>query len=759
MVVSQTSEALLADFAALYPFALDPFQREAIAALAEGRSVLVTAPTATGKTVVAEFAVWRALREGRRAVYTTPIKALSNQKYRDLKRLYGHDTVGLMTGDVVENPTARVVVMTTEVLRNMVLQDASAVAGVQAVVYDEIHYLADPERGTTWEEALILCPRQVQMVCLSATVGNADELASWLGSLRGPDELAYVHTGQRAVPLEHRYFVDGQTTPFLSADGRILQRLKVGGELSHRVGLRGLPAMRGRPRGQVREVPQPADVVRTLDRADLLPAIYFLFSRRATEAAAESCLGMGTVPQADANMQLFAEAMARVPVEDREIGQARLLRRLLPSGIGFHHAGMLPSLKVVVEDLLAAGQLRVVFATDTLSLGINAPARSVVIGDLTKYDGVSRRLLTASEYRQLTGRAGRRGLDPRGVAVVLYSPWVEFDQVLRLARGPLEPLESAFRPGYSTAANLWLQGEAEKRLTRLAGRSLRRFQRQGDVARLAAERAELARDLALSTEERRGDGAPRKRSRTLAAALAATEADLDRARAEAGAGGRKTIQALRTMLERFGYLRRDQPEPRLQRLAVIFDTNSLTLAEIVERGLLRGLAPADLAEVAAWFAHDRDEGDRPLPLPANLVRVREQVFALHREVLDAERRLGLELSKPLSLDLAGVALAWARGESLEDCCRRGRLAEGDFVLLIQKTIDLLGQLRDAALALSSPVVVGLAERLAGATLLLRRGIIATTYALVVGTNGDEGEETDEDWPPHERAAGVSGEVE
>ena len=737
---SEGAAGLVDAFARLYPFTLDPFQREAVAALAEGRSVLVTAPTATGKTVVAEFAVWRALRAGRRAIYTTPIKALSNQKYRDLKRLYGRETVGLMTGDIVENPTARALVMTTEVLRNMVLQDSASVAHVQAVIFDEIHYLADPERGTTWEEALILCPRQVQMVCLSATVGNAEELAGWLGSLRGPGELVHVRCTERAVPLEHRYLVDGELVPFLAPDGRVLRRLQVGGELARRIGLKGLPSARGRSRGEVREVPLPAEVVRQLDRADLLPAIYFQFSRRTTEESAESCLGMGRVPYGDDNLRAFAEVIEHLPREDRTIRQVELLRRLLPRGLAFHHAGMLPALKMVVEDLLAAGQLRVVFATDTLSLGINAPARSVVIGDLTKYDGISRRLLTASEYRQLTGRAGRRGLDPRGVAVVLYSPWVEFDQVVRLARGPLEPLESAFRPGYSTAANLWLQGEAEKRLARLAGRSLRRFQHQGDVVKLAVERSEIARELAEASARRRRDGAPRKQVRTLAAALSAAEADLERARAEAGAGGRRTIYALRLVLERFGYLRRGQAEESLRRLANIFDTNSLTLSELLERRLLQGLAPAELAEVASWFAHDRDSLDRPLPLPPNLARLRERVFALHREVLEAEKRHGLELSKPLALGLAAVALAWAQGASLEECCRRGRLAEGDFVILIQKTIDLLGQLRAATLAYSAPGASDLSERLADAAQLLRRGIIASTYALVVGEESGDGSE-------------------
>ncbi|MHB9091667.1 MAG: DEAD/DEAH box helicase, partial [Chloroflexota bacterium] len=725
-------EQLVAVFERLYPFEPDPFQREAIAALAEGRSVLVTAPTATGKTLVAEFAVWNALRNGRSAIYTTPIKALSNQKFRDLRALYGHDSVGLLTGDIVENPGARVRVMTTEVLRNMLLQDASAVASVGAVIFDEIHYLADSERGTTWEEALIESPPEVQLVCLSATVGNAEQLAEWLSSLRKPGDLVHVNWTRRAVPLENRYLLDNKLIPFLSPDGQVLRRLHVGGELARHVGIRGLPSPRGRPRGEVHPIPSPPEVLRLLAEHELLPAIYFLFSRRATEQAAEQCGGWGRMPDADAIYQRLEHGLEGLSEADRGIGQVQLLRRLLPRGIGFHHAGMLPTLKIVVEDLLAAGQLRAVFATDTLSLGINAPARAVVLGDLTKYDGVSRRLLAASEYRQLTGRAGRRGLDDRGVAVVLYSPWVEFAQVLRMANGPLEPLESAFRPGYSTAANIWLQGDAERRLVRLTGMSLRRFQRQGEVARLVEERDEIRTELDTVVGDPLRDGRPRKCVRTLSAALASADAELERAQGEAGTAGRRMIRALRAVLERYGYLRNGLPEPAIDRLAHIFDTNALTLSELVGRGWLRGLLPEELAEVAAWFAHDKEGAERPLPMPSYLVRLRERVFGLHLEVLGVERRHDLALSRPLSLDLAGLALAWAKGATLEECTRRGRLGEGDFVLLVQKTIDLMGQLREAAIHEGGAANVEVAGRLADGARMLRRGVIAQTYAVVVG---------------------------
>ncbi len=741
MTIEDKAHLLALEFERTLSFQLDQFQMEAIEALAQRRSVLVTAPTATGKTLIAEFAIWDCLGRGLRSVYTTPIKALSNQKFRDFRRTYGKETVGLMTGDIVENPQAPVVVMTTEVLRNLMLQDRQSVAEVGVVVFDEIHYLADPERGTTWEEALIECPHEVQLVCLSATVGNAAELAAWLSSLRPVGDLVHVNWEKRAVPLEHRFLVEGNLTPFLSADGRVLRRFKVGGELTRRPSRRGPTSFNSRSQ-RVLDIPSPSDVVRLLERQQLLPAIYFFFSRRATEAGAEQCAGFAPSEHAEANSRALATVLEKLPESDHSLEQIRLLQRLLPRGVAFHHAGMLPALKVLVEDLLVEGKLRVVFATDTLSLGINAPARSVVIGDLSKFDGISRRVLAASEYRQLTGRAGRRGMDERGVAVVLYSPWVEFDQVLRMANGPLEPLESAFRPGYSTAANLWLQGDAERRLTRLVAMSLRRFQRQGDVEFLTSERAELKQALDEAMAQPLADGRPRKKVRTLSAALAAADAELQEAQEEAGRAGRRTIGGLRNVLERYGYLSKGKPLPAMHRLSRLFDANALTLAEVIGRGWLADLQPAELSEFAAWFSHDREGAERVFNLPRRMVQLREQTMALHLEIMAVEKRHGLALSTPLSLDLTGLVWGWANDATLHECCRRGRLAEGDFVMLVQKTIDLLGQLRSAAREEATPAAASLSVSLKEAAYLLRRGVIASTYALILG---------EDETPPEEEA--------
>src|SRR5216683_1760168 len=505
-------EALIEQFRATLPYPLDDFQLEAIQALASGHSVLVAAPTGTGKTVIGEFGIFMARKSGTRAIYTTPIKALSNQKFRDFRARWGDAEVGLLTGDVVVNRDAPVLVMTTEVLRNMLVTGAS-IDDVGCIVFDEVHYMGDPERGTAWEESILLAPRHVPLVCLSATVPNAAEIAEWIRDAHG--DLTCIFHDQRAVPLEHRYWLPGKDAdeakqPFkvstvVDADGHLTNDARklrnVGGELAGRVRWGGVSSqgLRGEERSpgadqDPREQPAAWRVVRYLEGEALTPAIYFLFSRRATEESASSCVALRPVPHA---AELVREAKSRLadlsPV-DRNLRQvALLLGRFLPRGVAVHHAGLLPQVKLLVEEFFQSGRLRSVFATDTLALGINMPARTVVIGEMLKFDGTSRRLLTPNEYRQMTGRAGRRGIDARGVSLLMYSLWVTFPQTLRVLTSDLLPLESAFRPTYSTAMNLWLRPEDEERLADLYARSLRRFQHDRTLKELT-ERKQLLED-------------------------------------------------------------------------------------------------------------------------------------------------------------------------------------------------------------------------------------------------------------------------
>ena len=464
----------LTEFAADLPFDLDPFQRQACEALENGGGVLVCAPTGAGKTVVGEFAVHLALRAGtlrpgalragaghirRKCFYTTPIKALSNQKFRDLVDRHGATNVGLLTGDNSINGDAPVVVMTTEVLRNMLYSESSTLDGLAYVVMDEVHYLADRFRGAVWEEVIIHLPASVTLISLSATVSNAEEFADWLTTVRG--ETTVVVTEHRPVPLWQHMLV-GKRMFDLFHDARAAAKHDVHPELlryTRDMGRR-LDAEEFHRRGRSRRWPPPSrpDIVERLDRAGLLPAIDFIFSRAGCDAAVRQCLDAGlrlTTPDERAEIRTIAEARtANIPPDDLNVlGYWEWLDGL-ERGLAAHHAGLLPTFKEVVEELFVRGLVKAVFATETLALGINMPARCVVLERLVKFNGEQHVDLTAGEYTQLTGRAGRRGIDIEGHAVVVWSPEIDPRHVAGLASTRTYPLRSSFRPSYNMAVNL-----------------------------------------------------------------------------------------------------------------------------------------------------------------------------------------------------------------------------------------------------------------------------------------------------------------
>ncbi len=447
-----------AAFAERYDFALDPFQVDAIEALDAGRSVLVAAPTGAGKTVVAEFAIERALDGGRKCFYTTPLKALSNQKYGDFVAAYGGERVGLLTGDNTINGDAPVVVMTTEVLRNMLYERSETLRGLQSVVMDEVHYLQDPYRGAVWEEVLIHLPASVAVVCLSATISNAEEFGGWIGTLRGSTRI--VIEEQRPVPLEHHYLVGRRLHPMhVEQSGTLVPNPYVVALDREEVRVRSTGRRHGRPRSGGRAfVPRREDVVDVLDTAGMLPAIYFVFSRAGCDRSVGWILDSGirlTTRDEAARIRARAEEAAAW-IDDADLlalGFPEFLEAAA-AGIAAHHAGMLPVFKETVEELFEAGLIKVVFATETLSLGINMPAKTVVIEDLWKFQGERHELVTPGEYTQLTGRAGRRGIDALGHAVVVYQRQVPFERVAGLAATRTYDLTSSFRPSYNMAVNL-----------------------------------------------------------------------------------------------------------------------------------------------------------------------------------------------------------------------------------------------------------------------------------------------------------------
>jgi ATP-dependent RNA helicase HelY len=523
----------LADFEATLPFTLDPYQREACEAVLDGYGVLVAAPTGAGKTVVGTFAIVQALQRGARAFYTTPIKALSNQKYREYLEQFGRERVGLLTGDVSINPRADIVVMTTEVLRNMMYAGSPDLDSLDVVVLDEVHYLADRFRGPVWEEVLIQLPERVQVVSLSATVSNAEEFGEWLRAVRG--HVAVVVSETRPVPLWQLVltreglvdlYVPGETDdggPRLNPELASLSPSRRRGALAP--GPRGYG--HGRRRGQrgsgggVLRPPPRFAVIETLDRAGLLPAIFFVFSRSGCDQAVEQCREAGLRLTSKAERfeirDLLDATVAAVPGTDLDALGFPAFRAAAEAGFAPHHAGMLPVFKQAIEIAFQRGLIKAVFATETLALGINMPARTVAMDRLDKWNGSEHAALTPGEYTQLTGRAGRRGIDVEGHGVVVVHRDFDPEVLASLASKRTYPLRSAFRPTYNMAINLiervgraqardvlelsFAQFQADRAVVGLA-RELRQYDEAiaGYAEAMACDRGDFAEYAALRRE-------------------------------------------------------------------------------------------------------------------------------------------------------------------------------------------------------------------------------------------------------------------
>ncbi|GAB3950854.1 RNA helicase [Kribbella albertanoniae] len=527
------------EFRGLYDFALDEFQLRACAALEDGHQVLVAAPTGSGKTLVGEFAVHLALQRGQKCFYTTPIKALSNQKYADLVSRYGADQVGLLTGDNSVNSEAPIVVMTTEVLRNMLYAGSRTLLGLSYVVMDEVHYLADRARGAVWEEVIIHLPDSVSVVSLSATVSNAEEFGDWLATVRG--NTVVVLEEKRPVPLFQHVMV-GKRLHDLFAGETPTAGGGVQAQFGPSAGRSGNPAKaaaqgsatdlrdmvnpqlvkiarddnrifrddsrkprrrRDLPKGRPTRshfTPFRSDVVEELDAGALLPAIFFIFSRKGCEDAMLQCLRSGlrlTKPsERDEIKRVLAERTVDLPDEDLGVLGYHDFSEALSRGIAAHHAGMLAAFKEVVEELFARGLIKVVFATETLALGINMPARTVVLEKLSKWNGEAHVDITPGEYTQLTGRAGRRGIDVEGHAVVLWQPGFDPRAVAGLASTRTYPLRSSFSPSYNMAVNL----------VRQVGRTRARDMLELSFAQFQSDQAVvgLARQVQRNTEALEG---------------------------------------------------------------------------------------------------------------------------------------------------------------------------------------------------------------------------------------------------------------
>lgn len=483
------------EFASHFGFPLDDFQIRAIDVIDSGESVVVSAPTGSGKTVIGEYAISRTVGRGSRAFYTTPVKALSNQKFSDLCTVFGRDRVGLLTGDNVINPDADIVVMTTEVLRNMLYARSHALTGLDLVVLDEVHFIQDAYRGPVWEEVIIHLPKEVVLVCLSATVSNAREVAEWMTEVRGPTR--FVVEEHRPVELEVMIMIGDR------AGQDVLLPIFEGGGLNPRISRLTEPVSQRRSVNRTRSrrplvTPKRIDVISLLRDHDHLPAIYFIFSRQGCDQAADSAareLPTMTTPEQRRRIAEIVEDRIRGMDEDdlRVLGFDSFLQRL-EKGIAAHHAGMVPPFKEVVERCFSEGLLGVVFATETLAVGINMPARSVVIDKLTKFTGEHHEFLSAAQFTQLTGRAGRRGLDDKGHAILLWTPFVTIEQMASLAASRSFRLTSSFRPTYNMAVNL-VRSYPRDKARHLLNLSLAQFQSDRDVVKLESRLESKLREI------------------------------------------------------------------------------------------------------------------------------------------------------------------------------------------------------------------------------------------------------------------------
>lgn len=706
---------VFADFAARLAFTPDDYQVEACRRLEAGSGVLVAAPTGAGKTVVGEFAVFLARHHGTKCFYTTPIKALSNQKHRDLAATYGADQVGLLTGDQVINPEADIVVMTTEVLRNMIYAGSATLRGLEYVVLDEVHYLADPFRGPVWEEVILALEARVKLVGLSATVSNVDEFGAWLASVRG--DVAVVASQRRPVPLyQHvfagRHLLDMFDTPGAApvteappagptpkVNPELLklasQEARLTRDDSRRLrgrGGRGRPGTQNRlggvgPRLAARShlVPRRLAVVDELARRDLLPAIFFIFSRQGCDQAVAHLIDDGlSLTSEDERERLRAIAerwTAGLSPADLAALRYRDWLEAFTRGVAAHHAGALPAFKQAVEEAFSLGLVKVVCATETLALGINMPARTVVLDRLVKYNGVSHADITAGEYTQLTGRAGRRGLDVEGHAVVTWQAGLDPRALAGLASRRTYPLRSAFTPTYNMTVNL--------------------------IGSLGVDRARaVLRDC-----------------------FAQFHADFVRPPGVGAKGSSlvKKFEAICLVLLSLGHVSADDDgqvngvTAPGRALARLYGSHDLLIAEAIRAGVFDGLELASLAATVSTLVYEARLVDkRAVPrLPDQpSARAVERLRHLGRDLQALERDVRLESAPPLDIGFAKPAWLWASGADLGEIVDATDLAVGDFVRWIRQTIDCAGQIADASAG------TALATRCRQLVVSLRRGIVA-----------------------------------
>jgi ATP-dependent RNA helicase HelY len=743
-------------FVQTFDFEFDPFQISACHAVEEGKGVLVAAPTGAGKTVVGEFAAYYALQAGKKCFYTTPIKALSNQKYSEFAEKFGEDRVGLLTGDTSINSEAEILVMTTEVLRNMLYAGSSTLTNLGAVVMDEVHYLADKFRGAVWEEVLIHLMESVQVISLSATVSNAEEFGEWLGEIRGDTEV--IVSEIRPIPLFQHVLIGNRLLDLFEQPGRvnpeILQRER---EAIRRSSM-------GRNRRSRFDEPNDrlsrSDIIEKLQRENLLPAITFIFSRIGCDAAVKQCLQAGlrlTSPQEREEIRATALAYTQnIAEEDLEVLGFTQWLTALERGIAAHHAGLLPSFKGAVEDLFQRGLVKAVFATETLALGINMPARTVVLERLVKFNGEAHVPITPGEYTQLTGRAGRRGIDIEGNAVIQWSPTVDSAAAAGLASTRTYPLRSSFSPSYNMSINLIAQFGKE-RARRSLESSFAQFQADravvgltkqirknealiqelmkdaschlGDFSEYARYRRSIKevevllgrRDQRKTFDNRQrghleGELSDlRKRMKNHPSHGCADREEHSRLAERAGRLTRenegltsrvenrthviaKTFDQICQVLEHLDYIQGEKPTAQGKILTKIYAESDLLLTESIRRGLLDELNGAELLSVVSCMIFETRSAENIAPkMPsAKVTSTITEVISLWAELEQIEGDFGVQTQREPDAGFAFISYRWATGNSLANVLKGSDMSVGDFVRSTKQLIDLLNQIAGAS---------------------------------------------------------------
>lgn len=768
-----------AEFAGSYQFPFDDFQVQACQIVEEGKSVLVAAPTGAGKTIVGEFAAFMADKKGQRCFYTTPIKALSNQKFAELSRVHGEANVGLLTGDSSINGDAPIVVMTTEVLRNMIYSRPEGIANLGYVVMDEVHYLADKFRGAVWEEILIHLPERIQVISLSATVSNAEEFGAWLKNVRGETEV--ILSEIRPVPLYQHILIGNRLLDLFVDDGRVNPEL-IRLERNSARRIPGSNRTGARLHSSIKSITRP-EVIWKLHERQYLPAIYFIFSRAGCDAAVSQCIREGisltTGEEREIIQRVIAEKTKELPHEDFGILGFHEWSQALERGIASHHAGLLPMFKEAVEELFQQGLIKLVFATETLALGINMPARTVFLEKLIKWNGESHVAVTPGEYTQLTGRAGRRGIDVEGNAVVLWSEQIDSSLAAGLASTRTYPLKSSFSPTYNMSANLISRFGKERARTSLAA-SFAQFQadhsvsgllkqiaknedainriegegacHMGDFSEYMKHRFAIKR-LEQSTSQRPNRGEKRRNRRDIEEEISEHRRQLkadpchqcpdrenharhhergERLRRETeGLRARmenktnvipRTFDRVSAMLENLGYVQGERLTAKGTSLTRIYAESDLLLTEMIYQEIFTTMAPGDLVGLLSGLIYEgRGERSKIPRIPKSLeVPVKECISTWSR-LVSLEEDEGLSPQREPNFDLAWSSYRWANGNSLHSILRETEIPVGDFVRNMRQIIDLLGQLGNAR--------NDLATITRAAILKIDRGVVA--YSAVI----------------------------